>query len=116
MADITVYHNPKCSKSRGALEILQSGNLDIEVIEYIDNPPSEATLKFLVDKLGADPVEMFHAGSFEKFGGNYADYDTAEAIIGLLKEHPEVMNRPICVRGDRVVVARPSDKVNEILD
>lgn len=116
MAEITVYHNPKCSKSRGALEILQARNLDVEVIEYIDSPPSEETIRFLVDKLGANSVELFHAGSFEKLGGNHADYGTAEAIIDLLKKHPEVMNRPICIRGDRVVVARPSEKVNEILD
>ena len=59
---------------------------------------------------------MLHSGSFNDLGRNIEDYNTPDALVGLLLEHPEVMNRPICVRGDRAVIARPAEKVNEILD
>lgn len=59
---------------------------------------------------------MLHSGSFNDLGRNIEDYNTPDALVGLLLEHPEVMNRPICIRGDRAVIARPAEKVNEILD
>jgi arsenate reductase len=73
-------------------------------------------LRGFLQMLGCRPTELLHTGSFEKLGRKLEDYSTSEALIGLLLEHPEVMNRPICVRGDRAVIARPSEKVNEILD
>ena len=58
---------------------------------------------------------MLHPGAFGNLERNIEEIDTADALIGLLLEHPEVMNRPVCVRGDRAVIARPSEKVREIL-
>ena len=100
----------------GALEILRAGNVEFDVIEYIENPPSEQTLRGLLRLLGCEPTELLHSGSFGKLDRNLADYNTADALVGLLLEHPEVMNRPVCVRGERAVIARPSEKVNDILD
>ena len=85
------------------------------MIEYIKTPPSEDTLRRLLQMLGCEPTEMVHPGPFGKLGRNLEDYNTPDALIGLLLEHPEVMNRPICVRGERAVIARPSEKVHEIL-
>lgn len=59
---------------------------------------------------------MIHPGSFEDLGLDLDDYGTADALVRLLLEHPGVMNRPICVRGDRAVIARPAELVEEILD
>ncbi|MBK36100.1 MAG: hypothetical protein CME26_11310 [Gemmatimonadetes bacterium] len=59
---------------------------------------------------------MLHSGAFNDLGRNIEDYNTPDALVGLLLEHPEVMNRPICVRGDWAVIARPAERVNEILD
>ncbi len=59
---------------------------------------------------------MLHWGSFDKLGLNLADYAEREALIGLLLAHPEVMNRPIVVRGARAVIARPSERVEALLD
>jgi len=53
---------------------------------------------------------------FEKLGRNIEDYNTPDTLVGLLIEHPEVMNRPVCIHGDRAVIARPAERVNEILD
>ena len=73
-------------------------------------------LRGFLAKLDVAPTELFHPGSFEKTGLNLADYDTFEAAVTLLLEKPEIMNRPICINGDRAVIARPAEKVNEILD
>ncbi|HJN28453.1 MAG: ArsC/Spx/MgsR family protein [Candidatus Latescibacterota bacterium] len=59
---------------------------------------------------------MLHSGSFEKLGRNIEDIGDNDALVTLLLEHPEVMNRPIVIRGDRAVIARPAEKVEEILD
>ena len=64
----------------------------------------------------AEPKEMLHPGSFNKLGLDVNAYNESEAIIGLLVSHPEVMNRPIVVRGTRAVIARPSERVEELLD
>jgi arsenate reductase len=59
---------------------------------------------------------MLHPGSFGKLGLDIENYNTPDALVALLLEHPEVMNRPVCINGDRAVIARPAEKVNEILD
>ena len=100
----------------GALEILRAGNVEFDVIDYIKNPPGEDTLRRLLQWLGCEPTELLHLGSFGKLGRNLADYSTSDALVRLLLEHPEVMNRPVCVRGERAVIARPSEKVRDILD
>ncbi|MCH2659747.1 arsenate reductase, partial [bacterium] len=66
--------------------------------------------------LAIEPSEMLHPGSFAKLGRDVADYSDPDALIALLVAHPEVMNRPLVVRGDRAVIARPSERVEELLD
>tara|TARA_Y100000994_G_C15538509_1_gene378815 strand:- start:238 stop:441 length:204 start_codon:yes stop_codon:yes gene_type:complete len=66
--------------------------------------------------LAVEPKEMLHPGSFAKLGHDIADYSEPDALIALLLEHPQVMNRPIVVNGDRAVIARPSERVEEIID
>ena len=78
--------------------------------------PSEADYRRFIELLGLAPAEMLHSGSFEKLGRNIEDIGDNDALVTLLLEHPEVMNRPIVIRGDRAVIARPAEKVEEILD
>jgi len=73
-------------------------------------------LRRFLDLLEGDPIDLIHPGPFGDLGVDIEDYNTPDALVGLLLEHPEVMNRPVCVRGDRAVIARPAEKVNEILD
>ena len=80
------------------------------------HPPDEPQLRRFLELLGCEPKEMIHPGSFEDLGLDLEDYNAADALVGLLLEHPGVMNRPICVRGDRAVIARPAERVEEILD
>lgn len=116
MEKLTVYHNPVCGKSRGALEILRERGVAHEVIEYLKTPLDRATLERVLAMLPDAPAALVRKDKrFAELGLSAADYETREAVIGLLLEHPELMERPVVIRGSRAVIARPSEKVLELL-
>ena len=89
------------------------------MIEYIETPVSEQDLRKFLELLPGEPKNLIHLGALKTSLGsdvNIENFNTPEKLIGLLLEHPEVMNRPVCIRGNRAVIARPEDKINEILD
>jgi arsenate reductase len=111
-----VYHNPVCSKSRGALEILGERGVDVEVIEYLKAPLSQADLERIVDAIPDAPAALVRKDKrFQELGLDAADYATKAQVVALLLEHPELMERPVVFRGERAVIARPSEKVLELL-
>ena len=116
--DVTIFHKPVCSKSRGALGILEERGVDHGVVEYLVAPPSRQTLEMIIAKL-VDPVPALvrtEDKAFVALGLDPADYRTPEAVVDLLLEHPELMQRPVVIRGDRAVIARPGERVTELLD
>ncbi|HEX6311360.1 MAG TPA: arsenate reductase (glutaredoxin) [Acidimicrobiia bacterium] len=116
MDEMLVYHNPSCSKSRGALEILGERGVDTDVVEYLKAPPDRAALERIVDSIPDPPAELVRKDQrFKDLGLDAADYTDRESVIALLLEHPELMQRPVVFRGDRAVIARPSDRVLELL-
>ena len=116
MERVTIYHNPACGKSRGALEILRQRDVAHEVILYLDTPPDRAALGRILDLLpDAPPALVRKDKRFKELGLNDADYQTREQVIGLLLRHPELMERPVVIRGRRAVIARPSERVTELL-
>ncbi len=117
MEKLLVYHNPGCSKSRGAVDILQERDVDFEVVEYLKSPPDESTLQGFLDLLPDEPSELVRKDKhFKELGLNEADYQTRAQVVALLLEHPKLMQRPVVIRGRNAVIARPSDKVLELLD
>ena len=98
------------------MEILRDRNVEFDVIEYLETPVGEAELRKFLELLAGQPKDLIHPGVFEKLGRNIEDYNTPDTLVGLLIEHPEVMNRPVCIHGDRAVIARPAERVTEILD
>jgi arsenate reductase len=116
MERVTIYHNPACGKSRGALDILRERAVTHDVIEYLKSPPDRATLVRIVELLPGAPAELVRKDKrFKELGLNEADYQTADQVIALLLKHPELMERPVVIRGQRAVIARPSEKVAEVL-
>lgn len=115
-ADVRVFHNPRCSKSRGALGILEEQGVAPEVVEYLQTPPDRATLERILDAIPDEPKALVRGDDVKELGLVPADYTSRDAVIGLLLEHPEVMQRPVVFVGDRAVIARPSEKVLELLD
>jgi arsenate reductase (glutaredoxin) len=114
---VLVYHNPVCSKSRGALEILGERGVHAEVIEYLKVNPSPADLERILDTIPDPPSALVRKDKrFQELGLDAGDYQTKEQVVALLLEHPELMERPVVFVGDRAVIARPSEKVLELLN
>lgn len=117
MSDIVLYHNPNCSKSRGALAILEASDESFDVVQYLDAPPSRDTLLRIISLLPDDPAELVRKDkNFKELGLDAANYTTPEAVADLLVEHPQLMQRPIAVKGEQAVIGRPSENVEALLD
>jgi len=111
-----VFHNPQCSKSRGALQILADRGVSVDVVEYLNTPPERATIERIVDAIPDDPAALVrHDQRFAELGLDPDGYTGREAVVSLLLEHPELMERPVVFVGERAVIARPSEKVLELL-
>jgi arsenate reductase len=114
--EYTVFHNPSCSKSRGALEILREQGIDSDVVEYLKAPPDRATLERIVDSIPNPPSDLVRKDKkFKELGLSAGDYTTRDEVVKLLLAHPELMERPVVFRGDRAVIARPSELVLELV-
>src|SRR5258708_39979153 len=111
MERLLVYHNPSCSKSRGALEILADEGVDHDVVEYLRAPPDRAALERIVDTVDVPPAELVRQDRrFEGLGLFASDYNTRGAGVEVLLEHPQLMQRPGVFRGGRPGVGRPPEK------
>ena len=116
MTDLTLYHNPRCSKSRGALELLEARGLAPTVVRYLETPPDAATLRSLLGKLGITARELLRSGEDEYKSLDLANPALSEdELIAAMVNHPKLIERPILVAGDNAVIGRPPEKVLEIL-
>ena len=117
MERLVVYHNPKCSKSRGTLEILRERGVAFDTVEYLTTPPDRDELVRVLGLLPDPPADLVRKDkNFEELGLDPGDYTNVDAVAELLAKHPVLMQRPVVIRGDRAIVSRPSDKVLELLD
>ncbi len=113
---VTIYHNPRCSKSRQALQLLEARGLEPKIVEYLKEPPSAAELKAILKKLGMKPRDLLRQGE-----ARYAELGLAEralsddALIELMVENPILIERPIVVSGSKAAIGRPAEKVLELL-
>ena len=116
MAAFTIYHNPRCSKSRQTLQLLQDHGVDPEIILYLEQPPSKKQLKELLKKLGIGARELLRKGEDEYRQSGLDDPSLGEdAIIAAMSEHPKLIERPIVVKGARAVLGRPPENVLSLL-
>ena len=115
MAEYTIYHNPRCSKSRATLELLREHGIEPEIVEYLKDPPDAAQLKGIVRKLGIAPPDLVRRGE-EIFKEKYAGKSLSDAQwIEVLAKHPVLLERPIVVKGKRAVIGRPPENVENLL-
>lgn len=116
MTDLTLYHNPRCSKSRGALELLEARGLAPTVVRYLETPPDATTLKALLGKLGIGARQLLRSGEDDYKSLELANPALSDAqLIDAMVQHPKLIERPILVAGDKAVIGRPPEKVLEIL-
>ena len=116
MSRVTLYHNPRCSKSRQALELLRGKNVEPEIIEYLKSPPSLEELDRILGLLGMEPRELMRPGE-----AIYKDLALADesldrhSLLQAMVEHPILIERPIAVAGDRAALGRPPENVLDVI-
>ncbi|MDA0341639.1 MAG: arsenate reductase (glutaredoxin) [Proteobacteria bacterium] len=113
---VTIYHNPRCSKSRQTLALLQDKGVEIEIVEYLTTPPDAATLAGILDKLGLQPRGLMRRkeAPFKDLG--LADEaKSRDALIQAMVDNPILIERPIVLSGGKAALGRPPEAVLEIL-
>ncbi|MBP5955572.1 arsenate reductase (glutaredoxin) [Pseudomonas anatoliensis] len=116
MTDLTLYHNPRCSKSRAALELLEARGLTPNVVRYLETPLNAAQIKALLGKLGISARQLLRTGEDEYKMLQLADDSLSEdQLISAIAEHPKLMERPILEVGNKAVIGRPPENILELL-
>lgn len=112
---ITIYHNPRCSKSREALDILQNQNVGYTVVKYLDEPLSVDELRKIIKRLGIPPSDLIRKNE-SIWKENYKGKELSdEQLINLMIQHPQLMERPIVINGNKAVIGRPPQHILDIL-
>ena len=112
---ITIYHNPRCKKSREGLEVVKESGEDFKVREYLKEPVSEEELSELLDQLGMAPIELVRTEE-KIWKENYKGKDLSDdELIRVMTEHPKLIQRPIVVKENKAVVGRPASKISDLL-
>jgi arsenate reductase (glutaredoxin) len=115
MDHVTLYHNPACTHSRGALALLTERGVAVDTIEYLKTPPTREALEGIIAILEGPVADMVRKDKrFEELKLNAADYTTKETVVPLLLQHPELMQRPIVIRGGRAIIARPANLLENL--
>ena len=116
MSNFTIYHNPRCSKSRNTLALLEENGVSPEVVLYLETKPGVAEIKGLLAKLGIGAADLVRRGE-EAYKACGLGRDSSDAdILAGMAEHPKLIERPIVVKGDRAVLGRPPENVLALID
>ncbi len=109
-----VYHNSKCSKSRNAIDFLREKGVDFSVVEYLKTPLNKEELKNIVVKLGIDPLDLIRKGEPE-FKENFKNKSlTNNEWLDAMVKFPKLIERPIVLTDVKAIVARPTERINEL--
>jgi len=113
---LVIYHNPSCSKSRETLQILDNNNLSPTIVEYLDNPPTRQELKKIIAMLDISARELLRTTE-QIYADAKLDREalSEDEIIAVICQHPELLQRPIVVAGERAVIGRPPARVLDII-
>jgi len=113
---VTIYHNPRCSKSRQTMELLHSNSVEPEVVEYLKTPADYETLDNLLKMLNIEPRQLMRKGEAEYKENNLADDSlTRQQLIEAMVKFPKLMERPVVVKDGKAAIGRPPETVLEIL-
>jgi arsenate reductase len=114
--NVTIFHNPRCGKSRQTLQLLKDRGIEPEIIEYLKTPPSPQELDDILQKLGMQPRELMRKKEAE-YQANSLDDTTLDrqALINAMIEHPILIERPIVIANGKAAVGRPPENVLAIL-
>jgi len=113
---VTIYHNPRCSKSRQTLELLRAKGIEPEIVEYLSSPPSKSKLKQILKLLGMSPRDLMRTKEAE-YKANGLDDDSlkTDQLVAAMRAHPKLIERPIVLANGKAALGRPPEQVLEIL-
>lgn len=113
---VTIYHNPRCSKSRQTLALLQEQGVDVNIVEYLSTPPDKQVLKDILGKLGLSPRELMRKKE-APYTDNNLDDDTLtdDQLIEAMIRNPKLIERPIVLANNKAAIGRPPESVLDIL-
>ena len=113
---ITIYHNPRCSKSRQTLQLIRDSGVEPNVVEYLKTPPTSAELSSILERLKLEPLELMRRKEAVFSELNLATAElTRDELIAVMIENPILIERPIVVRASDAIVGRPPENVQELL-
>ena len=115
MQNIQIWHNPNCSKSRNAMTLLEEKNLLIDVVKYLETKPSKEQLKEVLKKLNIKASELLRTGEDVYKELDLENINDEEKLIDIMIENPILIQRPIIIKGDKAVIARPLENLEELL-
>lgn len=111
---VTIYHNPRCSKSRTTLDLIRDKGVEPQIIDYLDTPPSATELKDILTKLGKSAADIVRKKEAKEEGIDVDGLDE-DGLIAALVAHPRAIERPIVVKGPKAAMGRPPESVLDIL-
>ena len=115
MEKITIWHNPRCSKSRNALNLLEEKGIEPNIVKYLDSCPSEEEIKNILGLLGINAKDLLRKGESVYKELNLKEVDDEDTLIKAMVSNPKLIERPIIVRGNKAVIARPIENLEELL-
>lgn len=116
MTEITIYHNPRCSKSRRTLAILRESGIEPNIVDYLNTPPDQKTLERILRLLNLQPRDLIRKSEPEYTALDLANPTlTDEHLISMMVRYPRLIERPIVIRGDEAILGRPPENVKALL-
>ena len=115
MQDIEIWHNPKCSKSRAAMELLENNNINANVVKYLETAPSKEQLQDVLKKLNIKASQLLRTGEEIYSELKLNQIDDENELIEIMVKNPILIERPIIIKGDKAVIARPIENLSELL-
>ena len=113
---ITIYHNPRCSKSRATLALLEQNEAQADIVEYLNTPPTAGQLNDILNMLGLEPRELMRTREAEYKDAGLDDAAlTREQLIEAMVKHPKLIERPIVVKDGKAIIGRPPERVLDLL-
>lgn len=112
---IKIYHNPRCSKSRQGVALLEDSGKEFEIVKYLDHPLNGEELKTIISKLGISPIDLVRKNE-KIWKSDYKDQSLSDnEIIAAMVTNPKLIERPIVINNEKAVVGRPPEKISEII-
>lgn len=112
---IKIYHNNRCSKSRSGLEILKNSGKDFQIVNYLENTPTQAELKSIINLLGIKPIDLVRKNE-AIWKANYKNKElNDDIIINAMLENPKLIERPIVINDNKAVIGRPPENILNII-